>query len=418
MKRSTAYCLYVVVALLASAAVLYFAPDPITAAGGLLLMNAPVTIPGWDILVKAFDERNAKIEKFAEKIAGDYTELKSRVTDVEQKAAHRPAGGGESKSFGQVVVESEEFKAAAASGGKARNMQPVNVGSFFQTKATITGQPALVAPERIPGIVAPPQRRLLIRDLFRTIRVSGNLVEFARELAFNNAAAPQYDAGSPTQAEGARKPESSLQFEFAQTPVVTVAHWVPASRQVLSDAPMLQDYIDERLLYGLAFKEDDMLLHGDGNAQEYSGLIHNATAFNLANSGDTYLDTLARSIAQLAASEYGSPSGIILNPLDFWSSGIRLLKNANGDYIMGDPHTVGPYMLWGLPVVVTNSMTRGEFITLDAQAAGYIADREDANVRVAEQHEDFFIRNLVVILAEFRAALVVVRPAAIVHGRF
>jgi HK97 family phage major capsid protein len=72
--------------------------------------------------------------------------------------------------------------------------------------------------------------------------------------------------------------------------------------------------------------------------------------------------------------------------------------------------------LWGLPVVATNSIPVGKFLVLDAQRVGYIADREDAIVRVAEQHADFFVRNMVVILVEERLAIVIQLSAAMVFG--
>ncbi len=73
-------------------------------------------------------------------------------------------------------------------------------------------------------------------------------------------------------------------------------------------------------------------------------------------------------------------------------------------------------LTWGLPVVVTNTCPRGEFVTLDAPRAGYIADREDAVIRVSESHGDFFVRNMVAILCEERLALVVEQGGAIIHG--
>ena len=54
--------------------------------------------------------------------------------------------------------------------------------------------------------------------------------------------------------------------------VITIAHWIPASRQVLDDAPMLQSYINVRMTYGLKLEEEDELLNGDGS--QTSGQIN------------------------------------------------------------------------------------------------------------------------------------------------
>jgi HK97 family phage major capsid protein len=41
----------------------------------------------------------------------------------------------------------------------------------------------------------------------------------------------------------------------------------------------LQSYIDGRLRYGLAFKEEQQILNGDGTGQNLLGIIPQATAY-------------------------------------------------------------------------------------------------------------------------------------------
>lgn len=83
---------------------------------------------------------------------------------------------------------------------------------------------------------------------------------------------------------------------------------------------------------------------------------------------------------------------------------------------MGDPGAQNTPMAWGLPVVPTPSMTQGKFVCIDAQRYGYIADREEASVRISENVSDQFIRNLVTLLAEKRTALITELGAAAVYG--
>jgi hypothetical protein len=44
--------------------------------------------------------------------------------------------------------------------------------------------------------------------------------------------------------------------------------------------------------------------------------------------------------------------------------------------------------------------------------------REDVTVRIAEQHESFFVKNMVAILLEERVALTVFRTQALIRGNF
>lgn len=359
------------------------------------------------------NEKLTELGTTGKKLSDDLVELKARTLDVEQKLSKRPTGDERPKSIGATVAESEEFK--AIQGKNARELSAVKVGSFHKTaiiNATLNNDQPLVGAVRVPGVMAPALRRLTIRDLLPQTATSGNLIEFARELVYTNNAGPQYDS-SPGSTEGAGKPESGITFELTNTPVITFAHWVPASRQVLADAPMLQGYIDGRLRYGLALAEEAALLNGDGTAGTLNGLMNNATAFTYGSTNQTALDTLLKAQLQVSLSYY-EVTGYVLNPID-WTN-ILLLKDTTGRYLFSDPHGMEAPRVWGKDVVPTAAMTAGQFMAGAFALAAEIYDREDATVRVAEQHADFFVRNLVAILAEERLAIAIYRPAAFVKG--
>jgi hypothetical protein len=67
-------------------------------------------------------------------------------------------------------------------------------------------------------------------------------------------------------------------------------------------------------------------------------------------------------------------------------------------------------------VVATPSQQVGTFSVLDAARFGKIMDRETANVRISENVNDMFVRNLVVLLCEKRMTLVIELPTAAVTG--
>jgi len=363
------------------------------------------------------NEKLTELGEAGNKLAENVKELRDRMQDLEQKGAHKPGNdGGQVKSIGQLVAESEEFKFASTSKG-ARNMNPVNVGSFHKTailNATGLNQP-LVDEHRLAGIIMPAMRRLTIRQLLPQNRTTSNLIEFAKETLFTNNAGPQGGVTSPTVAggEGEIKPESAITFELANTPVITLAHFVPASRQVLSDAPMLQGYIDGRLSYGLKLEEEDELLNGDGTAGQLTGLVSSATAFTGGATNQTALDPLLKAFLQISLQNMEA-SGVILHPTD-WTN-VMMLKDTTGRYLFADPQSMAAPRVWAKDVIATASQTQGQFLAGAFTLAAEIFDREDATVRVAEQHSDFFVRNMVAVLAEERLALAIYRAAAIVKG--
>jgi HK97 family phage major capsid protein len=345
-----------------------------------------------------------------------FNELMKRVQDMEQKADKRPGSGAaeEFKTAGQIFADSKELKEMMTSGGwNCRNVTVTRKAAILTPEPVSNDQP-LVAAQRLPGIIMAPERRLYIRDLLPQIPTTSNLVEFASELLFTNAAAPQYDASSPSAVrDGAPKPESSITFQLANTPVITIAHYIPASRQMLSDVTQLRGYIDARLTYGLKLEEEDELLNAAGTAGKLNGLRNQATAFAGGATNQSIIDTILRAFTQISMSEYEA-NGIVLHPLD-WQE-VLLKKDNDGRYLFADPHGITAPRIWGKPVVSTQSMTQGQFLAGAFNLAAAIFDREDVTIRTADQHLDWFTRNLIAILCEERLALAVFRAAGLVKG--
>lgn len=342
--------------------------------------------------------------------------LLARLTTLEQKFTTGSVGGDggqEYKSLGTQFVEGEAFKALRANGRGEITLEGKGFQSSLEYKAAIinaTGQnQPLVPADRLPGIVINPNRVLRIRQLLPTGTTNSNLIEYAKENVFTNNAGPQYQA-SPVARENVTKPESGITFTLANTPVVTLAHWIPASRQVLDDAPQLQSFIDQRLMYGLALEEEDQLLNGAGTAGSLDGLLNQATTFNTFASGDTELDKIRRAIAAAQASEF-QPTAIVLNYAD-WRD-IELLKDADRRYIFANPQASASPVLWGLPVVPTNSIAAGTCLVGAFDMAAQVWDRQQARIEVSRENSDNFVKNMVTILAEERLALTVYRPVAL-----
>lgn len=360
-------------------------------------------------------EHGDKIAEGAKQTADEaitkLNETKARLDELEQKSARRPNDQPEEqKSLGRQFVESEQFKSLSGSAGQRGKAN-------LEIKATITSATTnaagsagdLVQTTRLAGIIAPPDRKLTIRDLLMQGRMDGNALEYVKETGFTN------NAGMV--AEAALKPQSDIQFDLVSTTAKVIAHYMKASRQILDDASQLQSYIDGRLRYGLAFKEEQQILNGDGTGQNLLGIIPQATDYvrptGVTPSQETIIDTLRYAMLQAVLAEYPA-SGHVLNPID-WAS-IETLKDTTGQYIIGNPQgTLNP-TLWGLPVVATQAITAGKFLTGAFSMGAQIFDRWLSRVEVATENEDDFVKNLVTILAEERLALAVYRPEAFVYG--
>lgn len=340
-----------------------------------------------------------------------------RLDAIEAKYNRQPEGAAPAQTLGRIFIENDQYKSMVTTKGKRARIEVKTLLGNMETRAVVnaSGQNQPLVPDmRVPGIITPIQRRLTIRDLLPVGRTSSNLVQFVQELLFTNNAGPQV-SGSPTVgAENATKPESDLTFQLANAPVITLAHFILASKQVLDDAPMLQSYIDGRLLYGLKLEEEDELLNGDGGAGQLNGLFNQAATYNRASTG-TKIDILRRVQTQVALQEMALEA-YVLNPID-WEE-IELTKDTQGRYIIARPESLAPPALWGKPVVATNSITAANFLGANFSQAAQIWDREDASVELSREDGDNFKKNMVTILAEERLALAVYRTAAMVKGQY
>lgn len=353
---------------------------------------------------------SAETKAAMEKLSAKATELTDKCLELEQKmSAKKESEIQIAESVGEMFTKSDVFKAMQERrGGSARMELKAAI-----VNATGQNQP-LVQDMRVPGIVNNPDRRFTIRDALPVGRTSSNLVQFTRELVFTNNAGPQY--ASPAR-ENVTKPESGITFELANAPVVTLAHWIPVSKQVLDDAPQLQGYINGRLMYGLKLEEEDQLLNGNGSGSNISGLLDsgNYTAYNRAQTGDTNVDTLRRAITQGALSEYNVDT-IVINPAD-WEE-IELTKATDGQYIWANPALVAGPQLWGRRVIATNSIPAGTFLTGAFSMGAQVWDRMDAQMLLSFENSDNFVKNMATLLVEERLALTVYRPSAFVAGSF
>lgn len=336
--------------------------------------------------------------------------FKQRLDDTEQKLARRGSDEQvQQKSLTQQLMDSDSYKEFVGnpSAGKSAKLH---------TKATITSATtdaagsagALIQPQHLSDIIAAPDRKLTIRDLLGKGTTNSNAITYIRETGFTNGAAMQV-------AEGDLKAQSDIKFDEQTVTVKTLAHWMKASRQVLEDAPQLESYIRGRLIYGLKLVEEQQILNGDNTGGNLHGIIPQASAFADPTSMADYtiLDQLRLAQLQAVLAEYPA-TGHVLNPIDL--ARLQLLKDGNANYVIGNPVSGANTTLWGLPVVETQAMGSGNFLTGAFGMAATLYDRQQAAVAIATENQDDFVKNLITLLAEERLCLVTHRPEAFVYG--
>lgn len=333
------------------------------------------------------------------------TELAKRLLSLEQKGLTPPKGDAPAESWGEQFVKNASFEAFR--GGQAQRARA-------EVKNTVTNAIGNTFNDRRPGIVGGAFRTFTLEQLLNSLPTSSNAVDYVRENVFTNAAAET--------AEGGAKPETSLTTTLVTEPVATVAHWIKISRQLASDNAALAAYIDLRMVYGVNLRVENQIIAGNGVAPNMSGFTksgnftaHGYTAANLTSAGllNNRFDLIGKMLGDCQVADYPADA-IILNPADWWT--MRLAKDSQNRYILGDPGADVPPMLFGVPVVASNAMTADTVIVASLRQAATFYNREGVVIDMSESDADNFTKNLVTIRAERRCMLAVERPAAVRFG--
>ncbi|WP_180006420.1 MULTISPECIES: phage major capsid protein [unclassified Acinetobacter] len=349
------------------------------------------------------DKITAEAKAQADEALTKLNETKAQLGEMEQKLARRPSNGDhEIKSGGREFIESAEYKSAVDNEFKGIYRRELK-NTIGTAEAAGNIQPTNL------GLILPNQQRLTIRDLLAGGKMGGNTLEYVQEAGFTNNAA--------VVGEGESKPESAITFEDKDAKAVVIAHWLKVTTQMLSDAPALESYINNRLRHGLDIKLENQILKGDGTSGNMEGLLTQATAYSApanAPAGTNMFDVLRFAMLQVVlADDYAN--GHVLNPID-WAI-METTKDENGRYLIGDPQSKAVPTLWGLPVVQTQAMDVGSFLTGAFNTAAQYFERWGAAVQIGLQNDDF-TKNKRTILAETRGALAVYRPESLIYGTY
>lgn len=336
-----------------------------------------------------------------------------------------PKPSRDTRTLGQQFAESKEwqefFSRVAPNGNFSDKREfgtspAVSFGSLLArpratlvTGASDTSAGAFVVNDVYPGLYPQGlQRPLTIRDIVTVGTTNGDTVEYVKMTSQTNAAAPTAEATATAGSSGT-KPESALALAKVTETVKTIAHWIPATKRALSDAGQLRTLIDGFLRYGLEEELEDQMIGGDGTGENFTG-ISNISGVQAAAWDTNLLTTTRKARTLIRTVGRAVPTAYVFHPND-WQA-IDLLQDNEARFYGAGPFGLSPARLWGLPVVESEGATEGVGYVGDFRKC-VLWDREQSSINVSDSHSDFFIRNMVAILAELRAAFGCVQPNAL-----
>lgn len=337
-------------------------------------------------------------------------EIQASSRELEQRFANSRRGGAEApKSLGQLVAEVAGEKIAAAH--KSGVNGDMSLG-FFNAITSLPGSGGALLPERRDSqIIAEPNRKLFVKDLITVGETDAPLMKFPREVSRTGSAGIVPDDGTTV------KPLIDKTWITVSEEVKTIAGRMEIHKHMLDDLPALRTDIDTTLRYEVDKEEEEQILAGDGVGENsFSGLITNATAYGQAGreaAGATILDRLRLAMLQVAAARYVAEAHI----LNIWDWGeAEMLKDSTGRYIFGNPFdgSATP-RLWGRPVVDTEAMPEGDFLTGAFKLAATYYQRQDIEILLSSENRDNFDKNMLTVRGEKRGVVAVKRPLALCY---
>ena len=341
------------------------------------------------------------------------------------------------KSLGELFVDSPAYKQAIEQGvhktlGMKFRTDPVELrtprgmvqigGASTDILHTEGDSSPLVVPQarRLAGIYGFGQRPLTVRSVFPNEDTDADAIEFIKQVSQDNATALAVKQSTTTSDAAGLKKQSSFGMALETAYAETIATWFAASRKSLAQPSVIRSFIDNQGRYYLGLEEEEQLVNGNGTRPNISGILDQDERLHFdisAAGGWDNLDALrhAKTMTRTGLSRLPS-TWVLLNPND--SEGFDLLKDGNGLYRGGNPigpgFAEGELPIWRLQRVETEAVEEGKAI-VGSRAAATVFQRAPIRVLTTDSHEDFFVRNLVVILFEEELAFPVYFPTAIVE---
>jgi HK97 family phage major capsid protein len=352
-----------------------------------------VSMREWQQRCEQIDSQLAEYGKQAESLRA-YARLRGELdTASAEVPAKREARRSEQlpavQSWGDQFTSSDAFRNYLGMGASARVEVP---SPFVEQRAAID---VGTWPGTIPPyFFTPPQFTATtpLLDVVSKVTTGSNSVEWVKWT-------PNPQTAASIVAEGALKPEANMTATPSTGTLDTYAHWKAITRQALEDIPQIRSIVEGRLRQGIAVALDEAVtdaLLADASIPPVTGS---------AASGDTLLGVIRAGIGTVQANGFATPNAVLLNPADWAALDIAVMVES-----VDGPLLKSTY--WGLRPIAVPSLPAGTAYVGDFTAAVTLFTRGTTALYMTDSHADYFVRNMILLLAEQRALATVPEPMA------
>lgn len=365
--------------------------------------------------LKASDETDAakKIKARNDELDGLGLELRndelktisSRVSERDAELGTPAIGGiqhpqsaqGGRKSLGKLFIESDQWKNSMEGKVDIPLHLDVEMKTLFETTAGFAPE-SVRSGLLIEGVTRPVQ----VTDLIPSFPINQASLVYMEETTRTHAAAEK--------AEGAAYAESTFEWTQRTSAVQKITDSVPITDEQLEDEAQVMSLIDQRLAFGIRQRADLQILVGNGTPPNLRGINNVVGIQTQAKGTDDRISAFAKCLTLIRVTGRSTPDGAVFHPNDWLA--FMLLKNANGDFLFGNPfQSSGPRSLLGIPVAESDAQTENTGLIGDFSNFSRLDDRRGVLVQTGFVGTQF-TEGKVTLRADMRIAFTVTRPAA------
>jgi HK97 family phage major capsid protein len=321
-----------------------------------------------------------------------YARLRTELDTVEPATVptRQPRASGpelEARSWGDAFVGSDAFREYPGAGTSRR----VEVPFDLENRAAISVG-------TLPGAMVPPYTYTPATYTYQSplLDVVGKTTTSSGSIQYVQWT-PNPQAAASVVLEGELKPEAVMSASIKTASLVTLAHHKAITRQALEDVPQIRSTVENRLRQGITVALEEAVTDA-----LLAASIPPVTGS--AAGGDTLLGAIREGVATVQAAGYGNPNAVLLNPADWAALDIATVGNAG--------RASGQSGFWGMRAVAVPALPAGTTYVGNFQLAVQLFTRAAAEVMMTDSHADYFVRNIILLLAEIRAVATVPDPAA------
>lgn len=341
--------------------------------------------------------------------------LQKEVQALQQTKAQSVITTDNKMDYGSRFVTSNEFKAfKSALRDRNASVRLELSAAPETTQASNSATRTSLAQPYEAGIVTDPRQVLAIESLFGKINIDVNAYQYIKYGFTTTLTA----TGPAVVSEGSAKPESNYSGIIKTGTIKTLAHWTKMTEQMIADNGNIVAFINDDMQYQLNKVIDAQIVNGSGSGQleglsasgNYTDYITGAGI----DTGDTVIDLILKVKTKMEAANIRNIS-LLLNPVD-WCK-VLCSKNVNKDYLIPGIVDIPQQRIWGVPVILSGSVTSGKFHMGNFYEGGKIFERQGVTVEMARSGDDFE-KNLMTLRVERRLDFAVVQPKALAYGDF